>query len=259
MKQVPPLSVAAWAVIENSLDRADPDLPKFRRFETAVRTAILEGKLPPGTRLPPEKQVAEYFDLSLGTAQRAMTSLERDGYVVRARRRGTFVAARHVMPDEVYIFRFKDPETGALLPPLVRILAVADEDDNGPWRDFLFATRITRIERLMRVGTEPAVYSEFFVDERHGACLMGKALDEIKSLSLHRFLADEFALPTIRVEHRLQGTVFPAAVCDHLLLPTGSCGMLWEIAGYSHEDRPTSYQRIYLPAGHRPVEFDNRI
>lgn len=56
------------------------------------RAAVQEGHLPPGTRLPTERGLAEASGLSRSTVRAALATLEHEGAVVRSVGRGTFVA-----------------------------------------------------------------------------------------------------------------------------------------------------------------------
>jgi GntR family transcriptional regulator len=58
-----------------------------------IETAIAAGELDVGTRLPPERHLAELFGVSRMTVRQALGALERDGLVRRAvgRAGGTFV------------------------------------------------------------------------------------------------------------------------------------------------------------------------
>lgn len=249
----------SWEALLRMMEASDPELPKFRQLESAILEAVRKGLLEPGKRLPTERALAERFGVSLGTAQKAMTCLAQDGIVTRARRRGTFIAGRTVAQEDIYVFRFKDPRTGKFVEPLIRMLSVTVAALRGPWNAFLGSDRLVRFERLMRVGLEPPVYSEFFVAHDHGAHLLGRPLDEIHSTSLHRLLGERFDRPTVRVEHKLTCAVFADEVCGHLMAPPGSPGLVWDIGGYSHADVPTTFQRIHVPIGHRAVEIDSRF
>jgi len=43
------------------------------------------------------------------------------------------------------------------------------------------------------------------------------------------------------------------------LAATGSLGMVWEIFGRTYRRQPASYQRVYLPVGHRPIEITSSV
>src|SRR5215213_6253719 len=66
-------------------------------FEETVErlgTAIRLGLLPPATRLPPERELAEQLGISRSTLRQALTTLVQSGHLVslRGRTGGTFVA-----------------------------------------------------------------------------------------------------------------------------------------------------------------------
>jgi GntR family transcriptional repressor for pyruvate dehydrogenase complex len=68
-------------------------------FEETVErlgTAIRVGLLPPGTQLPPERELADQLGISRSTLRHALTTLVQSGLLASARGRGggTFVAAR---------------------------------------------------------------------------------------------------------------------------------------------------------------------
>jgi DNA-binding GntR family transcriptional regulator len=65
-----------------------------------LRTAILEGKLAPGTRLR-EEDIASQFNMSRGPVREALRELELEGLVKSEPHRGTFVSIP--TPVEVYI------------------------------------------------------------------------------------------------------------------------------------------------------------
>lgn len=70
----------------------------MRRLSFSVRDAlagrITSGAIPPGSRLPPEPQLAEDLGVSRATLREALRSLEEDGFVTRRRGAGTFAAHR---------------------------------------------------------------------------------------------------------------------------------------------------------------------
>jgi len=57
-----------------------------------LRERIILGTLPPGTRLPTRVALAEQFDTTVVTVQRALTRLSSDGFVIASGSRGTFVS-----------------------------------------------------------------------------------------------------------------------------------------------------------------------
>ncbi len=75
-----------------SLDR-DNDKALYAQLIAHFRVRILDGSLPPGSRLPTELDLAEEYNISRGTVRQAMTSLVNEGLLERIQGRGTFVRA----------------------------------------------------------------------------------------------------------------------------------------------------------------------
>src|ERR687897_145228 len=74
----------------------EPVSPPTTFEETVERlgTAIRLGLLRPGTRLPPERELAEQLGISRSTLRQALTTLVQSGHLksLRGRSGGTFVA-----------------------------------------------------------------------------------------------------------------------------------------------------------------------
>lgn len=72
--------------------------PRYLRLADTLSTAIREGKLPPGTKLPTHRAFAEQCNVALATATRVYKELERRAEVVGEAGRGTFVRDLELPP-----------------------------------------------------------------------------------------------------------------------------------------------------------------
>jgi len=70
------------------------DGPKYLALHHALRSAIAEGELHPGDRLPPVREMAWSLQVTPGTVARAYRKATDDGLLEAAVGRGTFVANR---------------------------------------------------------------------------------------------------------------------------------------------------------------------
>jgi DNA-binding transcriptional regulator YhcF (GntR family) len=73
--------------------RLDPrsHIPPYEQLRAQISVMVAVGHLPPGTRVPTVRDLAEYLDLAPGTVARTYRELERDGILEGRGRRGTFV------------------------------------------------------------------------------------------------------------------------------------------------------------------------
>lgn len=81
------------------LDTTDPDRPLYRQIYDSIRTAILSGSMPSGTRLPATRQMAQQLSVSRITVVGAFDQLLAEGYLEGRAGSGTFVAAN--LPEDL--------------------------------------------------------------------------------------------------------------------------------------------------------------
>lgn len=67
--------------------------PTVRRLLEDLAEAIREGRLGPGTQLPPHRELADSLGISVGTVSRAYTLASEQGLITGTVGRGTFVAS----------------------------------------------------------------------------------------------------------------------------------------------------------------------
>lgn len=103
-----------------------------------LRNRIKSGESPPGSKLAPEVKLADEFDVSVITIQRALRDLSEEGLISRHRGRGTFV---------------REPQLPVVKPEAKQdVLSMMFEGEFGK------GTRL--IERTL-VGTPPNLLSTF--------------------------------------------------------------------------------------------------
>ena len=66
--------------------------PKYVAIAADLTARIRAGTYPPGTALPPQRELSTAYDVTLATLRQALQVLEREGLVSQQAGRGTFVA-----------------------------------------------------------------------------------------------------------------------------------------------------------------------
>ena len=82
-----------------SLAAPDAGTPLYRWFYDELRSAILEGRIVPGARLPATRDLAREYKLSRATVVAAFEQLQSEGYVEGRVGAGTYVS--QVLPDDL--------------------------------------------------------------------------------------------------------------------------------------------------------------
>jgi GntR family transcriptional regulator len=214
---------------------------KVRQIAEAILLDIADGKLRAGDRVESERMLTRQFGVSLGTAQKALQQLEHRGVVQREQGRGTFVKREEIAVDARYI-RFRGPD-GRDLPIDLHVLGTRRAPLKGPWADFLRVPAM-RIERRVDVGNRFDVISEFYLGLRTYEDLVSQA-DLSRDKNLRELLAQRLALPTLRIDQTIGFERLPSRICKRLGVSGKQPGFVMELRGYTVDDRPLYYQRVF--------------
>ncbi len=226
--------------------RAPRPVTKLARIVDELNRQIASGRLSEGEQLPSEEQLAAKFGVSVGTLQKALTRLAHQGLIIREHGRGTFVARTRRAPAELRYLTFRDRD-GRDLPLYVHVVSVKTVRQRGPWSDFLQrAEAFIRIERMINVGGEFEVFSEFYVPEEEFLALRNLTPKTLERTSLREVLREQFSLPTVRADRLIYPERLPERIAAQLRAPTDAPGLIMELLGYTTHDRPLSYQRLFI-------------
>jgi len=108
-----------------AVDRSSP-IPLYFQISEQLERAIDTGRLPPGSRLDNEIQLADRLSVSRPTLRKAIERLVDQGLVVRRRGLGTIVIPRRVRRPVALSSLYEDLAAGGRRPS-TRVLAVRAE------------------------------------------------------------------------------------------------------------------------------------
>lgn len=110
-------------------------VPAYRRVAGELMRRIVEGDLPPGSRVPPERELAGAYGISRMTARAAVQLLSQRGLVERKDRSGVFVARPKIEQELATVAGFHDQMMSRGIVPGAQVIDAralrADELDAG--------------------------------------------------------------------------------------------------------------------------------
>lgn len=252
----------ALAIIAEAYQRAQKDgLPKVAQLRDAVSNLISDGGLTNGTKLPGERELCAAVGLSLGTVQKALNLLVRDGDVTREHGRGTFVRHDRQAMQALWHYRFIDPATRVRLPVYARIVdrkLVAPEplltQHLGP-----DAEGFVRIRRLIDIDDRFHCWSEMFLPASRFRRMLTLKISRLGSVNLKQLLSEEFGAPTVSVAQTARVVVPPAQVAKALALKKSAHCLLLQIVARSRRGDIISYQQIFVPPNAYELEITENL
>ncbi|HEY8768802.1 MAG TPA: GntR family transcriptional regulator [Dehalococcoidia bacterium] len=221
------------ADIASSLDPLSRQ-PLYEQLTAALREAVETGGLPPGTALPPEKELAALLSVSRQTVSVALTKLSKRGLIYRRRGTGTFVAEPFVEQPLGGLYSFMHSLESQGRSPGSRLLGfqVVVDDRASPLLEGSPDSLVYEIKRLRLVDDEPFAVETTYLGRECGAKI---PLDRLEHDALYD-LIEQFCGITVSSARETLRPVTLDKTDSHLLnVHPGEPAFLVERVGYSGE------------------------
>jgi DNA-binding GntR family transcriptional regulator len=248
------------SVLRQRLDRSmrASRLPKYLQVIRVLEEMVADGTLLPGQQLPSETAFAAATRVSLGTVQKALTQLNRDGLVSREPGRGTFVRRASAELRGLWHFRFIGGD-GRVLPVFPRVTAIEAVQSAGPWSRFLDGRDgCICVTRSVDVDGQFRVLSKFYVRSATCGPLLDATPEQLEGVHLRDYVREHFGVETARVIEEVGCEVLPGAVAAEIDALDGSLGLVCRIRAYGYKDEPAYFHLLYVPPGAAPLEMRER-
>lgn len=163
-------------------DASRGQVAKYVRIESDILSAIKEGRLRPGDKLPGQSEMKRRYGVSAITVRKAFADLINDGYLVGVKGSGTYVAKRQMIRALTSIsFSEELREQGYDLGMVVD--SIVSESNAAVSRRLGVDERsvLTRVARTRIANGEPVAYHVSYVPEGLLSVERAGALYEIGS------------------------------------------------------------------------------
>jgi GntR family transcriptional regulator len=219
----------------------------------AVLEAIEKGIIGPGDKLPTEAQWAELLPVSLGTVQRAVRALTREGHLVRKRGLGTHVAHRPDVLENPLHCRFMGPE--GVLPVYARLIKREIETQPGPWEDVLgpHPARLLRLDRDLSIGDAFHVLSRIWVNTSRHPSLASASPKDLARRNIKTWLHTQHGARIVRIEQSMQMITFEGLASHVTGMSPGQWGNRIDLVARQTDGSAAMYQQIFIPPNPYPL------
>src|SRR3954447_6996770 len=112
------------------MDKETDKLPYYQQIKASFIDDINSGKLKHGDKIPSERELAEKFNISRMTARHAISALEREGFVERRDRVGTFITNRMIRWNFITVNSFTKGMVDKGLNPSTKTIYMKRERAN---------------------------------------------------------------------------------------------------------------------------------
>jgi GntR family transcriptional regulator len=221
-------------------------IPFYHQVYLDVRGMIDDGRWPAGHHVPPERELARQYGVSLITVRRALDELAREQRIERTRGRGTFVLAARIDRDLDEPLSFSDEMQRRGLDPLTRLIAarpeVATEQvaaalEIEPGSPTLF------VERLRVADGDPLLLEQAHLPAER---FPGLLASDLESGSLYRLLAERYGTRVARARETFEPILVRTREADLLGLKPRTPALLVEGVAFSDQGIPVEFSRTVV-------------
>lgn len=187
------------------IDKNSP-IPIYYQLEEEIKRLIEEGVLQPGDMIPSEREYSEKFNISRMTVRQAINNLVKDGYLVRHRGKGTFVAEEKLEQKLQGLTSFTEDMQARGLVPSTRLLEFSLTDPPVDVRNQLqleSAEKVYKMERVRLADGIPMALESSYVPQR----ILGEVGEEIVKQSLYQYIEHTLKLDIGQATQVLEASV----------------------------------------------------
>jgi GntR family transcriptional regulator len=221
-------------------------LPLHAQCRARIHELIERGELAPGTRLPPERELAAAWGISLAPVRQAILDLVSDGYLSRVRGSGTYVRAAKVEKKLSILSSFTASLYATGADAEVRLLSCERAPAPADVRDALGARgrSLLRIDRLGLLDGEPVAHVVAYLAPEASRGVTARRLD---GHGLYELLAREGVVPA-RADSLIEVVRVNEAEAALLGLERGAPALAVAGTTFDAADRPVESTRVLYRA-----------
>ncbi len=226
---------------------SDTDIPLYQQLKDWMLERIHADSFDPRTALPSERALGAALNVSRSTVRQAIGDLEREGWVVRQRGRGTFVNEAKVEQPAGQVSSFSENMHRAGLTPssVVVSLCLSDPEEHlARVMQLAPGQPVAVIERIRYAGGEPLMLERSHLNYHFVPGILNRDL----SKSLYVLLKEHYGLCLSEGEESLEVTEADLALSRQLGIAQGTAVLYTERLVRDDTGNPLEFAQRYARA-----------
>ncbi len=234
----------------------DSPIPVYYQLQNELKKFIEDKEWAPGEHIPSSRNIAETYNVSMGTVQKAVANLVKEKYLYCVQGKGTFVATTGIQQTSLRYTFLRQTFEGDDLSFKIKLIDTVKVDGFQPVNRYLNLSKnekLFRIKRAFVSRSGPVVYGisylpcSMFKDfENKLAKLLGK-------ITLYEVIEQKYGLPTVRNKELFSTAVADEEIAGILGLKKGTPVLSIEMLSYTYKDQPYEYRVSYCKTGKRKL------
>lgn len=227
--------------------RAAPRLPSANPLYKVVKNRLMgglvAGEWQPGQPIPSEWELAERYDVSVGTIRRAVDELVSEKIVQRRQGSGTYVTS-HTEDRQLYYFFHIVGRDGTKEPPVHELKSfrrAAADQETASRLGLARGEQVFRIHNVLKLGGRPAIFDEISLPAANFPDLNARLFAE-RASTIYGMYQARYGINVIRISEKLSAaSATPRQAAALRILPGAPVLVIHRVA-HTYHDTPVEYR-----------------
>ena len=195
----------------------NPDfLPKYYQILNEIVDLIRTGELSPGSKIPSENEIIKRYEVSNTTARKVLHEIEKGGWAIRVKGRGTFVRTSEIINrSATKVLSFTRNMRQAGLVPGTRLLdcKIIDEEKSASisGRKYVLKKPVCKITRLRFADKIPMMIEQRYISLEFCPGIQNENLEG----SLYDIYRKKYDLRISQIDQSLQAIIINDTLIRH--------------------------------------------
>lgn len=224
--------------IEYLIKRYETSIPLYVQIAESLLDRIESGKLRPGDRLPPERDLSKMLSVNRMTVRRALQVLESQGLLLRRQGAGTYVAEPKIERQAAQLVPFTQGMQRRGYTPGARVITLERHPAEASIASELelpVSAPVYHIHRLRLVNQEPLLLERLEIPVHRFPDLERY---DLSNRSLYEIMETEYGVSVVRARQSLEPVIATEYEAELLQVARGAPLMLERRLAFDQDDQP---------------------
>jgi GntR family transcriptional regulator len=223
-------------------------IPVYYQLQNELKKYIEDGVWAPGEPIPSSRNIAETYDVSMGTVQKAVANLEKEKYLYCVQGKGTFVGTTAINKESIRYTLLREDFEGNDLQFKIKLIGIDKVDGFQPANRFLKIAKNEALYRIRRVfvsSSGPIVYAISYLPCSMFEGFEAKAAKSLSRTTMYEAIEMEYGLPTVKNKELFSIALADEETAKVLQIQKGSPVLFVEMLSSTYKEQPYEYRLGY--------------
>jgi len=219
-------------------------LPLYYQLKENILEQIKNDEFKKDDKLPSERELAEYHDISRMTVKKAIDMLVDSGYLYKKQGSGTYIASGREKYTISPLASFTKEMVNKGLNFKSKIIKFENIHDEDVSKKFNLnpKTKFYHLQRLRLIEEQPFLLENTYLPEY---IVPNLSIEELEDDSLYKILKEKYNIHLQKAEAEIEAVIFSKKIADKMKLKEGMLGIYYEQFSKNAEGEIIEYTSAY--------------